>query len=202
MLQYEREAQENGYAVIAGVDEVGRGPLAGPVVAAAVILPPDVRWAEVNDSKLLSDEQRREALTIISAAADIGVGVVSIEEIDRLNIHRASLLAFKLAIEDLTRVPDFVLIDGRHEATLGIPQRAIVKGDKLSLSIAAASIVAKVTRDQMMLEYDKRYPQYGFAKHKGYSTAQHIAMIKQFGICPIHRRSFAIIREALQLQLI
>ncbi len=202
MLRYEREAQDEGYAVIAGVDEVGRGPLAGPVVAAAVILPPDVRWADVNDSKLLTDERRREALTLISAAARIGVGVVSVEEIERINIHRASLLAFKLAIEDLDRVPDMALIDGRHKTTLDIPQRAIVKGDRSSLSIAAASIVAKVTRDEMMLEYDRRYPEYGFAKHKGYGTPEHLAMIRKFGICPIHRRSFAGVRETSQYQLI
>jgi ribonuclease HII len=198
MLRHEEQAKAEGYAVIAGVDEVGRGPLAGPVVAAAVILPSSIeRLSAINDSKLLTDAQRRESLTIIAAAADIGVGVVSVEEIDRINIHRANLLAFKLAIEDLEGKPDLALIDGRHQSLLSIPQRAIIKGDRLSMSIAAASIVAKVVRDQMMLEFDKKYPQYGFAHHKGYGTADHLAALKQFGPSPIHRRSFAPVRESL-----
>lgn len=203
MLQHEHLAKAEGYTVVAGVDEVGRGPLAGPVVAAAVILPLSIeRLPAINDSKLLTDLQRRETLAIIAASADIGVGVVSVEEIDRINIHRASLLAFKLAIEDLEVSPELVLIDGRHQTLLSIPQRTIVKGDKLSMSIAAASIVAKVVRDEMMLEFDRKYPQYGFAHNKGYATAEHLAALREFGACSIHRRSFAPVRESLTPQLL
>ncbi len=198
MLRHERRARADGFCLIAGVDEVGRGPLAGPVVASAVILPQDFASAEINDSKSLSDAQRRRALGLIAAVADIGVGVVGVEEIDRVNIYRANHLAMRLAVEDLGRRPDLVLIDGRSAPGLDTPQRAIVKGDRLSMSIAAASIVAKVVRDQMMLEFDKKYPQYMFAKHKGYGTAEHLALIKKHGPCPIHRRSFAPVRESLQ----
>ena len=202
MLCYERQARDEGFNVIAGVDEVGRGPLAGPVVASAAILPPDAGWSEINDSKSLSEDQRRRAFGIITAVADIGVGVVSVEEIDRTNIQKANYLAIRLAIEDLAHTPDVVLIDGRLTAGLKMPQRAIVKGDKRSMSIAAASIIAKVLRDHMMLEFDKKYPQYKFAKHKGYGTAEHLARIKRFGICPIHRRSFAPVTECIQQRLL
>lgn len=201
MLRHECRARADGFGLIAGVDEVGRGPLAGPVVASAVILPPGFGAAEIDDSKSLSAAQRRRALALIAAVADIGIGVVSVEEIDRVNIHRANLQAIRLAVEDLERRPDIVLIDGRPAPGLGIPQRAIVKGDKLSMSIAAASIVAKVVRDQMMYEFDKKYPQYMFAKHKGYGTAEHLALIKKNGACPIHRRSFAPVRENLRGRL-
>jgi ribonuclease HII len=202
MLQHERRARADGFSVIAGVDEVGRGPLAGPVVAAAAILPPDFASAEINDSKSISEAQRRRALALILAVADIGIGVVSVEEIDRVNIHRANMHAIKLAVEDLGRRPDIVLIDGARPAPgLRILQRAIVRGDKLSMSIAAASIVAKVVRDRMMVEFDKKYPQYMFAKHKGYGTAEHMASIRENGICPIHRRSFAPVRESLRGRL-
>jgi ribonuclease HII len=198
MLQHEKQAKAEGFSVIAGVDEVGRGPLAGPVVAAAVILPSSLeRFASINDSKLLTDAQRREALILISASADIGVGIVSVEEIDRINIHRANLLAMKLAIEDLEGHPEMVLIDGRHQVTLAMTQRTIIKGDKLSMSIAAASIVAKVIRDQMMLEFDKKYPQYDFAQNKGYGTSEHLAALKIHGVSPIHRRTFAPVRDCL-----
>jgi len=203
MLDHERQARTEGFSIVAGVDEVGRGPLAGPVVAAAVILPPSIeRMAAINDSKLLSDAQRRETLTHIAAAADIGVGVVSVDEIDRINIHRANLLAMKLAIEDLNNPPDLVLIDGRHQVILELPQRTIIKGDRLSMSIAAASIVAKVVRDEMMLEFDKKYPQYGFAHNKGYATSDHLAALQKHGASPIHRRSFAPVRECLNPLLI
>ena len=198
MLKHERRARADGFEVIAGVDEVGRGPLAGPVVAAAAILPVDFRSAKINDSKSLSDAQRRKALAMIVAVADIGIGVVSPEEIDRVNIYRANVLAMKLALEDLPCKPGLVLVDGKPVPRLGIPQRAIVKGDRQSMSIAAASIVAKVIRDQMMLEFDKKYPQYMFARHKGYGTADHLESIKKYGICPIHRRSFAPVRDSLQ----
>lgn len=202
LLRYERQAETDGFKIVAGVDEVGRGPLAGPVVAAAAVLPPGMLPVEINDSKLLNDTQRREALSAIVAVADVGIGVVSAEEIDRINIHRASLLAMKFAIEDLNREPDLVLVDGQHPVRLPIPERVIVKGDRLCMSIAAASIVAKVTRDQIMLEFDKRYPQYKFARHKGYATSEHLALIREFGVSPIHRRSFAPVRECFQYQLL
>ncbi len=203
MLEHEHQAKAEGFALVAGVDEVGRGPLAGPVVAGAAILPASLeRVPVINDSKLLTDAQRREALTIIAAAADIGVGVVSVEQIDRINIHRANLLAIQLAIEDLEESPDIVLIDGRHKVSLKVPQRTIIKGDKLSMSIAAASIVAKVVRDEMMLEFDKKYPQYGFAHNKGYATAEHMAALENYGPSPIHRRSFAPVRECLNPRLL
>ncbi len=198
MLRHERSARSEGFGVIAGVDEVGRGPLAGPVVASAVILPNDFVSAEINDSKLLSADQRLKTFALIAAVADIGIGAVSVEQIDEVNIYRANLLAIKLAIEDLERTPDLVLVDGRPVPDLGVPQRAIVRGDKLSMSIAAASIVAKVVRDRMMVEFDRIYPEYMFAKHKGYGTAEHIGLIKKNGVCPIHRRSFAPVRESLQ----
>jgi len=198
MLQHEAQAKAEGFAVVAGVDEVGRGCLAGPVVAAAVILTSSLeRLPAINDSKLLTDAQRREALALIAGAADMGVGVVSVEQIDRINIHNASILAFRLAIEDLDAAPDLVLIDGRHRSTLGIPQRTIIKGDRLSMSVAAASIVAKVTRDEMMLEFDRKHPVYGFAHNKGYGTSDHLAALKEHGISAIHRRSFAPVKEFL-----
>ncbi len=198
MLEHERRARADGFEVIAGIDEVGRGPLAGPVVAAAVILPSDSYPIGINDSKSLTDRQRRKVLGSIIAVADIGIGVVGPEEIDRVNIYRANLAAIGLALRDLDRRPDIVLLDGKPVPDLGVPQRAIVKGDRLSISIAAASIVAKVVRDQMMLEFDRKYPQYLFAKHKGYGTAEHMAMIRENGICPIHRRSFAPVRDSLR----
>jgi ribonuclease HII len=198
MLAHERRARAEGFEVIAGVDEVGRGPLAGPVVAAAAILPAEFRSAEIDDSKRLSDAQRRRALAVILAVADVGIGVVSPEEIDRVNIYRANVLAMKLALEDLVCKPELVLVDGKPVPRLDIPQRAIVKGDRESISIAAASIVAKVVRDQMMLEFDKKYPNYVFARHKGYGTADHLKAIKKYGICPIHRRSFAPVRDGVR----
>jgi len=201
MLEHERRARADGFEAIAGVDEVGRGPLAGPVVAAAVILPPDLRLAEVNDSKLLTEARRRTALTLIAGTSDFGIGVVSTEEIDRVNIYRASQLAMRLAIEDLPRKPDIALVDGRPVRGLPVAQRAIVRGDKLSLSIAAASIVAKVVRDRMMVEFDRRYPKYMFARHKGYGTAEHLTAIKENGVCPLHRRSFAPVRDSLRGEL-
>jgi ribonuclease HII len=158
-------------------------------------LPEGIDSPDIKDSKLLSDIQRRRTLGIIAATADIGIGVVSVEEIDRINIYKATLLAMKLALEDLVAAPDFVLVDGRAVTELNLPQRAIVKGDKLSISIAAASIVAKVVRDEMMMEFDRKFPQYNFAKHKGYATSEHLARIKEFGISPVHRRSFAPVRE-------
>jgi ribonuclease HII len=198
MLKHERKARADGFKIIAGVDEVGRGPLAGPVVAAAVILPQDAFPAGVNDSKTLTDARRRKLFPIIAAAADVGIGVVGPGEIDRVNIYRANVQAIKLAISDLAQSPDMVLLDGKPVRDLGVPHRAIVKGDRLSISIAAASIIAKVIRDQMMLEFDKKYPEYMFAKHKGYGTAEHMESLKDNGASPIHRRSFAPVSENLR----
>jgi ribonuclease HII len=202
MLLYEHRARKHGFNLIAGVDEVGRGPLAGPVVASAVILRSDLGFDEINDSKSLTDAQRRKLFALITATADVGIGVVSVEEIDRVNIYKANSLAMRLAIEDLNCVPDLVLVDGRPVAGLGVRQKAIVKGDKHSMSIAAASIVAKVVRDQMMVEFGKKYPQYKFDKHKGYGTPEHLALIRKIGVCPIHRRSFAPVTECVENKLL
>ena len=178
---------------VAGVDEAGRGPLAGPVVAAAVIFEPDVLIASVNDSKKLTEKKREELYhRIRESSLAVGVGIVSHEVIDRINILQASILAMHKAIEQLAVPPMQLLVDGnffRHER---YPVENIVKGDALSHSIAAASIIAKVTRDALMREYDEVYPQYGFAKHKGYGTPEHIGAIHRFGFCEIHRRTFRV----------
>lgn len=190
-LRFERYLWQNGFERIAGVDEAGRGPLAGPVVAAAVIFAPERYIAEVADSKTLTDRQRRSVFEqIVRQSEAIGVGVVWQQEIDRLNILNATLKAMVLAIEDLTIAPDFVLVDGNRLPELDVPGEAVVDGDALSFSISAASIVAKVIRDDIMIEFDHLYPQYGFARNKGYGTAQHREALKKFGPCPLHRRSF------------
>ncbi len=185
-----------GYQRIAGVDEVGRGPLAGPVVAAAVILPRDGIGQKLFDSKKIT-AKKRESLSqvILSEAIGVGIGIVGQEEIDLLNIFEATLKAMALAVENLPIPPDFILIDGPHGPRIPIPQKPIRKGDQLSNSIAAASIVAKVTRDRMMLEWHQKYPQYGFAKHKGYGTKEHRTAIGKFGICELHRKTFRGVRE-------
>jgi len=188
---FEKEIQAEGFRVIAGLDEAGRGPLAGPVVAAAVILPPMKKWVGVDDSKKLSPEQREKAFSLIlQQEAAVGIGIVDAREIDRLNILRASLKAMEQAVQNLPLSPDFLLIDGIHSLTLPLAQRAIPKGDQRCQSIAAASIVAKVTRDRLMVAYHAEYPQYNFAKHKGYGTKEHLQAIRQYGHCPIHRQSF------------
>ena len=190
-LRFERYLWQNGFERIAGVDEAGRGPLAGPVVAAAVIFVPGHYIPEVADSKTLTDRQRRSVFEqIVRQSEAIGVGVVWQQEIDRLNILNATLKAMVLAIEDLTIAPDFVLVDGNRLPELDVPGEAVVDGDALSFSISAASIVAKVIRDDIMIEFDRLYPQYGFARNKGYGTAQHREALKKFGPCPLHRRSF------------
>ena len=183
--------ETQGFRVIAGLDEAGRGPLAGPVVAAAVILPPMKKWVGVDDSKKLSPEQREKAFSLIlQQEAAVGIGIVDAREIDRLNILRASLKAMEQAVQNLPLSPDFLLIDGLHSLTLPLAQRAIPKGDQRCQSIAAASIVAKVTRDRLMVAYHDEYPQYNFAKHKGYGTKEHLQAIRQYGHCPLHRQSF------------
>jgi ribonuclease HII len=188
---YENELWQSGYRHVCGVDEAGRGPLAGPVVAAAVILPQDFWLATINDSKKISESLREKLFDeIYQTAVAVGVGIVSPEEIDRINILQATLSAMRTAIESLTVQPDVVLVDGRDVPRASVPCKAIVKGDSLSLTIAAASIIAKVTRDRIMQQYDSQYPQYGFARHKGYGTRDHRERIMRFGACPIHRQSF------------
>lgn len=188
---FEEEIQAQGFRVIAGLDEAGRGPLAGPVVAAAVVLAPTKKMAGIDDSKKLSPEQREKIFSLIlQQAAAVGIGIVDAREIDRLNILRASLKAMEQAVQNLPLSPDFLLIDGIHSLTLPLAQRAIPKGDQRCQSIAAASIVAKVTRDRLMLAYHDEYPQYNFARHKGYGTREHLQAIRQYGCCPLHRQSF------------
>lgn len=181
---------------MAGVDEVGRGPLAGPVVAACVVLPRDFSVQEVNDSKKLTAKKRERLFDeIMQNGCQVGVGIVTEEVIDRLNILNASLQAMHQAVSQLERPPDFILVDGNLKIPgLSLPQMPVVKGDSLSLSIAAASIVAKVTRDRIMLEYHSKYPEFNFADHKGYATKTHIEALKTFGPCQIHRRSFKLVR--------
>ncbi|QXE90619.1 ribonuclease HII [Geomonas subterranea] len=196
MLALEGQALRRGYARIAGVDEAGRGPLAGPVVAAAVILPTGLVLPGVNDSKQLTEGKREELFDVIHREAlAVGVGIGDHALIDRINILQATLSAMSDAVRGLSVNPDFLLIDGISSVPMNIPQRTVKKGDSLSLSIAAASIIAKVTRDRMMVEYDARFPGYGFASHKGYGAASHLAAIAELGPCPIHRRSFSGVKE-------
>ena len=189
MKEFEREY--DGCSLICGVDEAGRGPLAGPVAAGAVILPKDCTILYLNDSKKLSEKRREELfLEIREKAVSYSVGIVGPERIDEINILQATYEAMRQAVSGLGAVPDLLLNDAVTIPELAIPQVPIIKGDAKSVSIAAASILAKVTRDHLMEEYDRQFPQYGFAKHKGYGTAAHVAAIREFGPCPIHRRSF------------
>ena len=191
-FSYENIARQKGYKFICGVDEAGRGPLAGPVCAAAVILPPDCIIDGLNDSKKIS-EKKREMLfeQIIQKAVSYSVAYGTLEEIEKYNILEATYLAMNRAIDGLSQKTDFALIDGnRIPKNIKIPCETVVKGDSKSCSVAAASILAKVTRDRLMLEYDKKYPQYNFAKHKGYGTKAHYEAIKEYGVCEIHRLSF------------
>jgi ribonuclease HII len=193
---HENQASRKGYTGIAGIDEAGRGPLAGPVVSAAVVLPPDFFDGEVTDSKKLPPAKRNQLYeTLYGRAVTIGIGIVDPAEIDRINILQASLLSMAMAVRNLNPEPDMLLIDGIYRIDSKLPQKAIPKGDSLSISIAAASIVAKVTRDRLMEAYDLVYPQFGFAKHKGYPTSEHRNAIRRFGCCPIHRRSFRGVKE-------
>lgn len=191
MLEIENSLYDNGYSIIAGVDEAGRGPLAADVFAAAVILPKGLIIEGLNDSKKLS-ENKRDALydEIVKSSIAFGVGRASAREIDEINILNATFLAMGRAIDNLSIMPDFVLIDGNMARNIEIEHKCVVKGDSLSLSIAAASIIAKVSRDRYMTELDKSYPQYGFAKHKGYGTKAHVEAIIEFGACIEHRESF------------
>ena len=192
LWNFEHELIEQGYELICGVDEAGRGPLAGPVCAAAVILPTDLEIEGLNDSKKLT-EKKREALydIIIEKALAYGIAMVSEKVIDEINILQATFLAMKGAVEAMELTPDYVLIDGNREPDLGqLAVKTIVKGDSRSANIAAASILAKVTRDRYMMEMDREYPQYGFAVHKGYGTKKHYEALTEHGHCPIHRLSF------------
>ena len=188
---YEREAFADGVKLVCGVDEAGRGPLAGPVCAAAVILPPELVIPGLNDSKKLTDKKRRELYDVITAeAVSYGIAFASEKEIDEINILQATFLAMARAMEKLTPQPELALIDGNRAKDFGLPVRTIVKGDSLSASIAAASILAKVTRDRLMEQYDEAYPQYGFAIPKGYGTKRHYEALREFGPSPIHRMTF------------
>ncbi len=200
LFRFEQEIWSTGITRIAGVDEAGMSPLAGPVVAGAVILPVGWRHAGVDDSKKLSaDERTHLAVQIRANAVAWGVGIVSPEEIDRINIYRAGLLAMKRAVEALGPAPEHLLIDARKLADVAIPQKSIIHGDELSFSIAAASIIAKTTRDGIMIGYDQEHPGYGFARHKGYPVPEHYAALDRLGACAIHRRSFGPVRKALGL---
>lgn len=191
MNTFEKIAREDGYQLIAGVDEAGRGPLAGPVVAAAVIFPPDYVNTEINDSKKLSAAKREKLYGVIEKdALSVGVKVVDADVIDDFNILQASLQAMREAVLELSSSPDFILVDGLHRIPIITPQKPLVKGDNLSVSIAAASIIAKVTRDRIMEIYHRQFPQYNFLKNKGYGTKEHLNAIRQYGICKIHRKSF------------
>ena len=196
---FEKEATRRGCKEIAGIDEAGRGPLAGPVVSAAVILPATFQDSEITDSKKLSPRKRDRLFDkIYDRAIAVGIGIVDPVEIDRINILQASLLAMAMAVENLKPQPDHLLIDGTFTIPSGLPQQPIPKGDALSISIAAASIVAKVSRDRMMQRYHHYYPQFEFPKHKGYPTKAHKKAIREFGYCPIHRRSFKGVKEYVQ----
>lgn len=191
MLEIENKLYDKGYNFVCGVDEAGRGPLCGPVIAAAVILPKNEYIEGVNDSKKLSEKKREKLYDdIISKAIAYGVGISDVSVIEEVNILNATKIAMKKAIENLKTKPDYVLIDGNQMIDIDVDGQTVVSGDAKSESIAAASIIAKVTRDRMLIEYDKKYPEYGFAKHKGYGTKAHIEAIKEYGITDIHRPSF------------
>jgi len=190
--RYEAQAWRAGVGRIAGVDEAGRGPLAGPVVAAAVIIAPDRRIKRLADSKILTPERRDELFQVIGErAVAVGVGVVDHETIDRINILQATRRAMAEALTRLCVAPDLVITDFVALSDLPCPQRNLVDGDARCASVAAASIVAKVTRDRLMLDADARFPEYGFARHKGYATVEHLSALDRWGPCPIHRRTFA-----------
>ncbi|MGA8181665.1 MAG: ribonuclease HII [Desulfobacterales bacterium] len=198
LWSFEKKAFQKGFSKIAGIDEAGRGPLAGPVVASAVILPVSFQVPGVTDSKKLTPKKRYYLYEkIYDKAVSIGIGIIDPIEIDRINILQAALTAMASAVENLAPQPDCLLIDGTFPIPSPLPQKAIPKGDALSISIAAASIIAKVTRDSLMERYHQDYPQFGFSKHKGYPTKAHQEAIRQFGCCPIHRKSFKGVKEYL-----
>lgn len=200
MYSYERQVWAMGYKLVAGIDEVGRGPLAGPVVAAAVILPGESILPGLDDCKRLSGKRRQDLYELIKEKAlAIGIGMVHPEGIDEANVMMATYKSMVKAVADLSVTPDYLLIDALHLPNVSQPQSPIVGGDGQSCSIAAASIVAKVARDEYMIEMDKRYPQYGFANHKGYGTLEHREALEQYGPCPIHRKNYGSVREIVTL---
>ena len=191
IYRHDEDLRNNGFQRIAGIDEAGRGPLAGPVVAAAVVLKGNTRIKGLRDSKKVPEKERESLfIEIRDTALDIGIGIVNHEDIDRINILRASKLAMKLAVENLSELPDFLVIDAVTLPSVPIKQTSPIKGESVSASVAAASIIAKVTRDRIMYEYHNQYPEYNFNKHKGYSTKEHMELIQLYGPCPIHRKSF------------
>lgn len=191
MLEYEKDLYSKGYEYICGIDEAGRGPLCGPVVAAAVILKKGDKIEGVNDSKKLSEKKRETVFEAIKERAVAwSVGIVDEKTIDKINILEATRLAMKKAVEGLCTKPEYALVDAEKKVPIDIPYTPIIKGDALSESIAAASIIAKVTRDRLVIELDKKYPEYNFAKNKGYGTREHTEAIKKYGLCDAHRRSF------------
>jgi ribonuclease HII len=193
---FERRARRLGFHRIAGVDEVGRGPLAGPVVAAAVVLPCDLKFPQIRDSKLLSPGQRQVCCeTILRMALAVGIGMVSATQIDDTDILSASLEAMRLAVTQIDPLPDFLLVDGPWPVPIHLQQQTIKGGDRLSVSVGAASIVAKVHRDQMMVSYHQYYPHYNFAQNKGYGTREHLEALSLFGACPLHRHTFRGVRQ-------
>jgi ribonuclease HII len=196
MLHFEKVLWASGLERVAGVDEAGVGPLAGPVVAAAVVFPPETEIAGIDDSKRLDARKREKLETVIrDRAAGVGIGVAEVDDIDRLNVYRASLLAMRRAVEALPESPQHVLVDAREIPDLDIPQNPFDKGDGLNFSIAAASILAKTHRDRHMEELDRRWPEYGFARHKGYATEEHREAVRRHGPCPVHRRSYGVFGE-------
>lgn len=206
---YEDEARQQGYSLVAGLDEAGRGPLAGPVVAAACIIPSGLLIPGVNDSKLLSADERNELYQIITQDSNIvyGVGIVDSQTIDKINIYQATISAMLLAVSQLSIVPHVLLVDGMKLPHPSIPAQKIIDGDAKSQSIAAASVIAKVTRDRLMIDYHHEWPMYNFKNNKGYGTEEHLASLLKYGKCPLHRISFGPVKALLekndpQLQLI
>lgn len=207
--KYETKKHLEGFIRVAGCDEVGIGPLAGPVVAATVILDPESIgkqrsrskwWYRVRDSKSVSEEERNELAKFIKdQSLDFSVGIVSHETIDEINIHQAALLAMKKSVDGLNQLPDFLFLDGIHQVkNILVPQQSVIDGDAKILSIAAASIVAKVARDKILIDLDEQYPQYGFVEHKGYPTKMHKAAILKYGVLPVHRKSFLFVKQCLE----
>ena len=190
-LSFERSARSSGYLRIAGLDEAGRGPLAGPVVAAAVVLPPDLLIPGVTDSKQVPEPERARLYDVICGqSVCYGVGIVDERTIDDVNIYQATIIAMERALQALSPLPDYLLIDAMTLPRISIPQKSLIKGDCRSHSIAAASILAKVTRDRLMCDLHKKFPRYNFEKHKGYGTREHLALIRKYGPCEAHRKSF------------
>lgn len=199
LLKYEKELYKNNISLIAGVDEAGRGPLAGPVVAAAVILPKNYKLDGLNDSKQLTEKKREEYFKVLEKEAlSIGVGIISSQEIDEINILEASRKAMYVALNNLDLTPEYILSDAMSLNDIDIPSRPIIHGDALSLSIAAASVIAKVTRDHIMYEIDLKYPEYNFKKHKGYPTKEHLEVLKKYGVMEEYRKSYKPVKQIME----